>query len=242
MAKYYYRKSSLNFKKITKFISLLVLVAGLIIATYVFFPLISYQIYFASEFSSQEITAPIPKATVLNDSTIASLLNSASSSFFSGIDYSNAENWFPNVKFQKLTQKVENYGLSIPKLGIENAVVSTTDTDLAKHLINYGGTAIPPNKGTAVIFGHSTLPQLYNAKDYKTIFANIHKLKIGDQIQTNIAGVSYNYKVVNVFIVDPSDTSILEQNYNDSYLALVTCTPPGTIWKRLIIRAKLEKI
>jgi len=174
MAKYYYRKSSLNFKKITKLISLLILVAGLIIATYVFFPLISYQIYFASEFSGQEITAPIPKATVLNNSTIASLLNSASSNFFSGIDYSNAENWFPNVKFQKIVQKIERYSLSIPKLKIENAEVSTTDTDLTKHLINYGGTAIPPNKGTAVVFGHSTLPQLFNPENYKTIFATLH--------------------------------------------------------------------
>jgi len=242
MAKYYYRKSSLNFKKITKLISLLILVAGLIIATYVFFPLISYQIYFASEFSGQEITAPIPKATVLNNSTIASLLNSASSNFFSGIDYSNAENWFPNVKFQKIVQKIERYSLSIPKLKIENAEVSTTDTDLTKHLINYGGTAIPPNKGTAVVFGHSTLPQLFNPENYKTIFATLHQLKVGDQIQVNVANISYNYKIINIFIVDPSDISILEQNYNDSYLTLVTCTPPGTTWKRLIIRAKLEKI
>jgi len=242
MAKYYYRKSSLNFKKITKLISLLILVAGLIIATYVFFPLISYQIYFASEFSGQEITAPIPKATVLNNSTIASLLNSASSNFFSGIDYSNAENWFPNVKFQKIVQKIERYSLSIPKLKIENAEVSTTDTDLTKHLINYGGTAIPPNKGTAVVFGHSTLPQLFNSENYKTIFATLHQLKVGDQIQVNVANISYNYKIINIFIVDPSDISILEQNYNDSYLTLVTCTPPGTTWKRLIIRAKLEKI
>jgi len=208
----------------------------------VFFPLISYQIYFASAFSDQEIAAPIPKATVLNNATVTSLLNSASSNFFSGIDYSNAENWFPNVKFQKQTQKVENYNLSIPKLGIKNAIVSTIDTNLEKHLVNYGGTAVPPNKGTAVIFGHSTLPQLYDSTNYKTIFANVHKLKIGDQIQTNVANVSFSYKIVSIFIVDPSDVSIVEQSYDDSYLALVTCTPPGTIWKRLIIKAKLEKI
>jgi len=245
MAKYYYRKSSLNFKKIIKFISLLILTTGFIIAAYVFFPLISYQIYFASTFSAQEITAPIPKATVLNNATVASLLDSASSSFFSGIDYSNAENWFPNVKFQKQTQKIQNvetYSLSIPKLGIENAIVSTIDTDLEKHLVNYGGTAVPPNKGTAVIFGHSTLPQLYDPTNYKTIFANVHKLKIGDQIQTNVSNISFSYKIVSIFIVDPSDVSIVEQSYDDSYLALVTCTPPGTIWKRLIIKAKLEKI
>jgi sortase A len=242
MAKHYYRKSSFNSRKITKFISLLILATGLIIVGFIFFPLISYQIYFVSAFSGQEMASPIPKATVLNNSTISSLLSSASTNFFSGIDYSNAENWFPNIKFQKQAQKVETYTLSIPKLGLENAEVTTVDTDLAKHLVNYGGTAIPPNKGTAVIFGHSTLPQLYNPKDYKTIFANAHKLKVDDQILVKMADISYNYKVVSIFIVDPSDASIFEQNFNDSYLALITCTPPGTIWKRLIIRAKLEKI
>jgi sortase A len=242
MAKKYYRKSSINFKKITKFISLLILATGLIIVGYIFFPLISYQIYFASAFNEREITAPIPKATVMNNSTIASLLNSASTNFFSGLDYSNAANWFPNVKLQKQVQKIELYSLSIPKLGIEEATVSTMDTELSKHLVNFGGTAIPPNKGTAVIFGHSTLPQLYNPKDYKTIFANIHTLKIGDQIMVNVANISYTYKITNTIIVDSTDASIFEQNFNDSYLAIITCTPPGTTWKRLILRAKLEKV
>lgn len=242
MAKHYYRKSSLNFKKFAKFVSLFILAIGIIIVAYIFFPLISYQIYFASTFAGKEIAAPIPKTMVMNNSTVASLINSASTNFFSGVDYSNAENWFPNIKFQKQTQKVEIYSLSIPRINVNNAEVSTLDTNLEKHLVNYGGTAVPPNKGTAVIFGHSTLPQLYNPKDYKTILANAHKLIVGDQIMVNIANISYNYKVVSILIVDPSDASIFEQNYNDSYLALITCTPPGTIWKRLIIRAKLETI
>ena len=50
------------------------------------------------------------------------------------------------------------------------------------------------------------------------------------------------YKIFNIRIVEQTDTYIFEQNYDNSYLTLVTCTPPGTIWKRLIIKAKLEKI
>jgi len=108
--------------------------------------------------------------------------------------------------------------------------------------VNYGGTAIPPEKGNAVIFGHSTLPQLFNQKDYKTIFATLYKLTVGDVIQIKVAGVEYYYKIFSITVVDPSDTSVFEQNFSDSFLSLVTCTPPGTTWKRLIIKAKLEKI
>ena len=93
-----------------------------------------------------------------------------------------------------------------------------------------------------MIFGHSTLPQLFNAKDYKTIFANAYKLKNGDIIYATVKGVKYSYKIFKTIVVDPSDTSALEQDYDNSYLTLVTCTPPGTTWKRLVIKSRLERI
>ncbi|MFH1186822.1 MAG: sortase [Candidatus Levyibacteriota bacterium] len=240
MAKYY-KKSSLNFKKISKLISLLMIVVGGFIIIYIFFPLISWQIYFANAFTNPELTTPIPKATVINSSTIASLITQASN-VFTQADYTNAETWFPNIKFQKQHQDIQTYALSIQKLKIENAVVSTIDTDLSAHLVNYGGTAIPPQKGAAVVFGHSTLPQWFNPKDYKTIFATLHELRVGDEIKVNVSNLTFIYKVYNISVVESSDVSMFEQRYDDSYLTLVTCTPPGTIWKRLIIRARLDKV
>ncbi|MDO8639815.1 MAG: sortase, partial [bacterium] len=78
--------------------------------------------------------------------------------------------------------------------------------------------------------------------DYKTIFATLHTIKINDEIFVSIEGVSYKYNIYNIIIVDPTDTSIFTQTVDDSYLTLVTCTPPGTIWKRLIVKARLQKI
>ena len=86
------------------------------------------------------------------------------------------------------------------------------------------------------------MPQLFNAKDYKTIFANAYKLKNGDNIYALVEGVKYSYKIFKIMVVDPSDSSALEQDYDNSYLTLVTCTPPGTIWKRLVVKSRLEKI
>lgn len=217
---------------------------GLLTIIYIFFPLISWLIYFSPIFASQDIKAPIPKTTIVDPSTIGSLVLSSAQKI-SGVDYTNAQNWFPTLE-GKLKQNSEvnvaSYTISIPQLSIKNAIVSTTDYDLSKHLINYPGTAIPPKSGNTVIFGHSTLPQLFNPNDYKTIFATAYTLKVGDIIQVMVMNVLYTYKIYNITVVDPSDTSIFSQNYNTSYLTLVTCTPPGTTWKRLIIKSRIEKI
>jgi sortase A len=159
-------------------------------------------------------------------------------------DYSKAENWFKNFNpSSNSTQSgTPTYTISIPKINIKDAIVSLVDTDLQKHLVNYKGTGIPGRDGNAVIFGHSTLPQLFNPKDYKTIFANAYQLKNGDIIYAIINNVTYTYKIFNTVVVDPSDSSALIQDYDNSYLTLVTCTPPGTTWKRLVVKARLEKI
>lgn len=246
MTAYYYKKAhTYSYRALVRFFAFIFFIFGLSALIYVFFPLLSWHMYFAPVFAGQDITVPIPKTTVVNETTIKSLVSTASQ-IIGGVDYINAENWFPTFnpdsQGKKTVSNIPFYMLSIPKLGIKNATVSTIDYDLRLHLINYGGTAIPPQKGNAVIFGHSTLPQLFNQNDYKTIFANAYRLSVNDEIFVTIANVSYRYRIQSITVVDPTDTSVLSQNIDNSYLTLVTCTPPGTIWKRLVIKAGLETI
>lgn len=241
MGKYYYKKAGKKIKRTARLFSLLIVIIGISIGGYVFFPLISWQIYFAPVFASADIAVPIPQATLVNGSTIGSLISQASNNL-SGVDYTNAENWFPNFKFQKVKPRIETYTISIPRLNIKDAVVSAVDDDLGIHLVNLGGTALPPDKGNAVIFGHSTLPQLFDPKNYKTIFANAYELKTADELFVNVSGAIYRYRIYNITVVNPDNTSVLEQDYSDSFLTLITCTPPGTTWKRLIVKARLETI
>lgn len=244
MSKKYYKKGkNFNKKLLTKSLSLGILTLGILIICYVLFPLISWQVYFAPVFAKQNILSPIPKVNIVNEQTMASLFNQISENI-KGVDYENINNWFPDYSYPSINSKlkIESYFISIPALNIKNAVVSAVNTDLSKHLVNYPGTPLPPEKGNPVIFGHSTLPQLYNPKDYKTIFANAYKLKMGDEIFVNINTLTYRYKIINITVVDPKDTSVFEQNINDSYLTLITCTPPGTVWKRLVIKSLLQKV
>ncbi len=233
MTKYYYQKQR-SYKTVVRFFSALLLVFGLIISFYTFLPIFSWHLYFSESFASQKINSPIPK--------ISTLVNTAGKTL--SVNYLNANNWFPNYhpKADADEPGVGIYKMSIPSIDIKDAVVSTEDLNLAQHLVNFTGTAVPPNNGNAVIFGHSTLPQLYNPKDYKTIFANAYKIKTGDEILVTFDKVIYKYKVVSIIVVDPSDTSVLEQDTRDSFLTLITCTPPGTVWKRLVIKSRLVAI
>jgi sortase A len=236
MGKYYYKKNAKdNFKKYLRLISYFSLTIGILIILYVSFPIISWQIYFQPAFASQNILSSIPRADIV----------SLAKNSLDATDYMKAENWFKNVNpgvNQKKQVDVPSYFISIPKIAIKEAVVSTIDTDLEKHLVNYQGTSIPGKNGNAVVFGHSTLPQLYDADDYKTVFANAYKLKNGDIIYAIINNVTYTYRIFKTIVVDPTDSSVFIQNYDNSYLTLITCTPPGTVWKRLIVKAVLEKI
>lgn len=238
---YVYGKSNKKIKKrLTKISGILILISGLIITSYIFFPLLSWQFYFASAFAAQNLHTPIPKPEVLSTSSWGSLISEAGN-ILSGTDYTNAQTWFPSYTPEKKKTNVAFFNISIPKIKLENAIVSTQDTNLSNHLINYPGTAVPLENGNSVIFGHSTLPQLFDPKNYKTIFAKVYQLEAGDTINVKIDGQERIYKVFEIAVVDADDTSFFTQEFNDSYLTLVTCTPPGTTWKRLIIKSRLDK-
>ncbi|GAG09918.1 unnamed protein product, partial [marine sediment metagenome] len=159
------------------------------------------------------------------------------------VDLTKLSNWFPSVPEQaQSSSRITHYTISIPPLRIFEATVKIGGEDLKESLIHYGGTALPGEFGNTVIFGHSVLPQFFNPKKYLTIFSTLPNIKRDDEVFVQFDGIEYKYKVYDMVEVDPDDVSILEQRYDNAYLILVTCVPPGTYWKRLAVRARLEKI
>jgi len=156
-------------------------------------------------------------------------------------DYENPSTWYPNRPQKKITAAVNVYTLSIPKLKINNATVTISGDDLGVSLVHYGGTPLPGQFGNGVVFGHSTLPQFYNPANYKTIFSLLPSLEIGDVVNVQYDGVEYIYKVFDKLVVEPTDLTPLAQRFDDSYMTLVTCVPPGTYWKRLNVKMRLVK-
>jgi len=212
--------------------------SGLVILGWVLYPILSFEIIYAPQFGS--LIQPVPEDNLKQvvSMELSQILGLTTT------DYTKASVWFPkaaNVVKLPPTNSNSVYTLSIPKLNIEQAQVKVGGEDLAKNLIHYTGP-LPGKTGNPVIFGHSTIPLIYNPKDYKTIFTKLQELKKGDEIFTTVDSITYRYRVFDMKVVTPDALSVLEQNSDDSYITLITCVPPGTYLKRLVVKGKLANL
>ena len=231
-------------KKTVNFLSYIFLVVGAMLLFWSFYPIVSFTIY-SKLFLKNNINIPISENNTVSSIKDANSILGAFNIFSNNLlDYTQASIWFPaSPQLNKPSQlTVKEYTLSIPKLNIKKARVVVGGEDLAKSLVHYLPQSLPGEYGNVAIFGHSTLPQLYNPKDYKTIFTYLSSLEKGDKIYVNVGEYEYQYEVTTLFIVKPKDISVLEQKKDDSYLTLITCEPPGTWLERLVVTAKLTKI
>lgn len=232
--------------KVRYALSLVLITLGVATFTTVAFPLISYQLTYAPGFQKNSLISPLSPAAIATNDLVTSPVKkamAASTPTFvdevvnTSFDYTDASNWFVGVTRPKEASVYAVYTLSIPKLGIDHAVVRSDHTDLKQSLIQYAGTALPGNLGNTVIFGHSVLPQFFNPRNYLTIFSTLHTLRPGDTMEITADGATYTYKISEMYEAAPDDLSPLAQIYNGHYLTLITCTPPGTYLRRLIIKA-----
>ena len=131
----------------------------------------------------------------------------------------------PAVKDDGLTR------VSIPKINLDVIVVEGTNHRALRigpgHLRN---TPAPGDVGNSVISAHRD-----------TFFRHIYELTKGDEIQVRRDGRTYTFQVTGKKIVQPNDTSILN-NTPDARLTLITCYPTyyiGPAPERLIVFSKL---
>ena len=218
-------------KIILKASSIIMGLSGITILFSVIWPIVSYE---NSGFRTDKESSPGDSDNFISPVVVAE---------GAGVDFTKASNWFPGAATKEdfVASNISYYTISIPKLKIENATVAIGGEELAEHLIQYPGTALPGKNGNAVIFGHSILPIFYNPKDYLSIFSLLPTLAVGDTIEINYDGITYKYEIESAFEVSPTDIQVLDQNKSDSFLTLVTCVPPGDPRKprRLIVRARI---
>lgn len=235
MALYRYVKSApivLRKPKRIRGLSFMLMSLGGAILLWVGWPILAFSLTRESILS--QVIAPISDKPIQKRAVLASSDTT--------MDFTNANVWYPAAPQKHVTAKANTYTLSIPKLKIEDAEVAVSGDDLSMSLVHYGGSGLPGEFGTAVIFGHSMLPQFYSPKNYKSIFSLLPTLDVGDEIDISYDGVGYRYTVFDMIVLDPNDLSVLEQRFDDSYITLVTCVPPGTYWKRLNVKARLTTL
>ena len=96
---------------------------------------------------------------------------------------------------------------------------------------------MPGEGGNIFLFAHSSA-DLLTAERYNSIFYLIHHLESGDKIRVWYEGEEYIYAVTAKHLVSPSDTQYLTKPSKVETLTLMTCWPPGTTYKRLILIAE----
>jgi sortase A len=223
---------SLRTKK-PKMLALPLFGIGLFLILWAVIPILRFQI---SDNSFRQILSPLS----------ANYYTQAEQGTEETTDLTQINNWFTaspaKANLGVLDSPVgSTYTLTIPKLKINQAVVTIGGQDLKASLVHYGQTALPGQLGSPVIFGHSVLPQFFNSKNYLTIFSTLYKLEQGDEITLRYDKSTYKYVVEEMYEVQPTDLSVLEQRYDNKTLTVITCSPPGTYLRRLVVRATLEE-
>ncbi len=102
-------------------------------------------------------------------------------------------------------------------------------------VVHYPGTSLPGQGGNTAITGHSSYFP-WDSGRFKDVFALLHEVVKGDKIVVYQDQEKYLYEVSSIEVVLPQDIDILKQTPEEK-LTLITCTPIGTNYKRLIVTA-----
>ncbi|HET8689951.1 MAG TPA: sortase [Candidatus Saccharimonadales bacterium] len=135
--------------------------------------------------------------------------------------------------------------VAIPKIGVEAPVVygitslneNYIQNKLKDGVVHYpipGASSVPGQNGNTVIIGHSS-NDVFNSGGYKFIFVQLDRLQKGDIFYLNYKGIRYTYSVTKSEVITPTQINKLVLPENKPMATLITCTPPGTAWKRLVV-------
>jgi len=137
-----------------------------------------------------------------------------------------------------------NFSIIIPQLNISAKVIPSVDLSdegamqkaLKEGVIQAQGGASPGQGGTTYIFGHSTDSPLH-IELYNAIFYPLKDIKENEEVIIIYKGMPYTYKVEEKKIIAADNIQYLTNFSGEEKLALLTCWPPGTTLKRLLIMA-----
>lgn len=163
----------------------------------------------------------------------------------------NVEVQYDSARLSKQKNAIQSpvnpqFGIVIPKIGANAAIIPNVDPydsklyqrALTKGVAHAKGSVFPGRVGNMFLFSHSSV-NFYEAMRFNSVFYLLNKLQNGDQIDIYFETKKFTYSVFESKLVEPKDVSYLMEKTNDSLLTLMTCWPPGTTFKRLIVRAKL---
>jgi len=146
--------------------------------------------------------------------------------------------------------KDKNFSVVIPKIGASAKVIANVDPANSKEyqmaltqgVAHAKGTSLPDQAGNTFLFAHSS-DSFFHANTYNAVFYLLNKMEIGDEFYLVYKESLYKYRVIKSAVVDPTETNYynLVLGNEGRTATLMTCWPPATTLKRLLIVGELEK-
>jgi len=144
----------------------------------------------------------------------------------------------------EITPADPEFSIVIPKINANAKIIKNVDpfdskiyqSALTKGVAHAKNTATPDQSGNTFIFAHSA-GNWYQANQFNAVFYLLNKLEAGDEIIVYYQSKKYNYVVNDSKLIKGSELIYMDNIINQKQLTLMTCWPPGTTLKRLIIIA-----
>jgi len=161
------------------------------------------------------------------------------------LTYKTAQKTLKNVQIKPVD---EDFGIVIPKIRANAKVIANVDPynpieyqwQLTHGVAHAKGSSLPDKAGNTFIFAHSS-GNWYEANRYNSVFYLLNKLKKNDEIDIYYQKNKIRYKVSETKIVNADQINYLSSKpSNLQTLTLMTCWPPGTTLKRLIVVGRIS--
>jgi len=138
--------------------------------------------------------------------------------------------------------------LIIPKINVDAPIIFGINSynepevqeALKKGVVDYpipGADSKPGQAGNMPILGHSS-NDVFDDGAYKFVFVQLNQLNEGDTFYIHYKSIRYTYSVTGKEIIDPKEVGKLAIDTDTPMVTLITCDPPGTALKRLIVMAE----
>ena len=138
------------------------------------------------------------------------------------VNTTEVENTDEDKEKKQIYTDIESYigYLEIPKIKFKRGFynIDSNLNDVESNIEIIKGSVFPNvTNGNLIIAGHS-------GTGWKAFFKNLYKLEIGDEAIVTYGGITYKYKITNIYKEPNTGKVSIKRNHDKTTLTLITCT------------------